>query len=301
MGYYQEAIAVDPGYALAYAGMAETYAVAASWAYMPTGEVCAQARAAAEKAVSIDPALSAAHAVLGLIAEVCDWAWEEAERHLKRAIELGPGVAINHQWYAQLLAATGRHSEAAAEARIASEYDPRSASVNGAAGLVLGCNGEYREAIALFDKVRAFEAESAPLYFYESVVLYRMGEEVNSARALIRYLEIVAETDRDRDAVAALRDALDTRGIAAYNEAVLAFSRARDAERSLSAYYIAICFARTDEADSAMVWLERSYRRREGSLHALLTGGGSFTALHSDPRFIDLVGRMGLPAPKRSN
>jgi serine/threonine protein kinase len=298
MGYYQQALAIDPRCALAYVGIAESYAVAASWAYMPATDVCPQAREMAEKAASIDPDLPQAHAVLGLIAEVCDWDWDAAERHMRRALELGPGVATTHQWYAQLLSAIGRNGEAAAEARIASGLDPLSATVNGAAAMVLAGNGEFDAAMALIKKVEVFEPESAPLYFYESVVDYMMGEKEKSDRALVRYLELAAETDEERAGTAALRDALEKGGDAALNAASVKLLRGRDAVEHTQAYYIAIYFVRTGEVDSAMVWLERSYSRREGSLHAIRAGGGGFGPVESDPRFLSILERMRLPAPR---
>ena len=299
MGYYQQALAIDPGYALAYVGVAETYAVAVSWAYVPTGEPCAKAREMAEKALSLDPDLAAADAVLGLVAEVCDWDWGAAERHLTKALELNPGDATAHQWYAQLLGATKRHSEAAAEARIASELDPLSVIVNGSAGLVLAESGEFAAAKALFEKVRGVDPESAALYYYEALALSVMGEKGKSVRAFIRYFELIATTDRDRKDAATLRAALDKGGADPYNAAMLDLLKRRDGEGEIQgAFYIATCFARLGEPDSAMVWLERSYRRREGSLWAILSGDDSLAPFESDPRYLSILERMRLPLPK---
>jgi len=297
MGYYQQALAIDPGYALAYAGVAETYVVAAIWRFMPTGESCARGREAAEKALSLDPDLAPAHTALGLVAEVCDWEWKAAEQHLTRAIELNPGDAYAHLWYAQFLETMGRRSDAAAEARIASELDPLSANLNGAAGLVLARNGEFRAATALFEEVRGFEPESAPLYFYESAAYYLMGEKEKSARVAIRYHELLAQTDRDREETAAIRKALDEGGPDAFYATAVDLVKRRDREPQVSAYYIARFFAQMGETDSAMVWLERAYRRHEGNLHTMLWFG-DFDPLQSDPRFLDLLERMRLPLPR---
>jgi TolB-like protein/predicted Ser/Thr protein kinase len=298
MDYYGQALAIDPRCALAYTGVAETYAVAMSWVFIPTGEACPKARETAEKALSIDPDLAAAHAVLGIVAEICDWDWDAAERHLTRAIELNPGDAYARVWYAQLLETTGHRARAAEEARVASELDPLSVNLNGAVGSVLAQSGEYSEAAALFDRVRGFDPESATLHFYESAAYYLMGDREKAARASLRYGELIAQTDRDREDAAAARKALDEGGPDAYCAAIVSSLKRLDREEQLvSAFYIAVFFARMGEADSAMVWLERAYRRHEGNMYTILWPG-TFNSLWSDPRFIDLVGRMRLPLPK---
>jgi serine/threonine-protein kinase len=251
----------------------------------------------AEKALSIDTDLAAAHAVLGLVAGICDWEWKAAERHLTRAIELNPGDAYAHLWYAQFLETMGRRSEAAAEARIASELDPLSANLNGAVGWVLAQNGEFAAATALFERVRGFEPESAPLHFYESAACYLMGEKEKSARATIRYRELIAQTDGDREEVAATRKALDEGGPDAFYATVVSNLKRRDREQLVSAFYIARFFARMGETDSAMVWLERAYHRHEGNLYTILWWG-DFDPLRFDPRYLSILERMRLPFPK---
>jgi TolB-like protein/predicted Ser/Thr protein kinase len=298
MEYYQQALAVDPGYALAYAGIAETYSVAVSWGYLPARDAGAKAREMATKALSIDPDLPSANAVLGLVAQICDWDWDAAERYMERAIELNPGDATAHQWYAKLLASTGRYGEAATEARISSDRDPLSAGVNGAAGYVLALNGEFAAARGLLEKAEGLDPASAPLHFYEYIAYNLMGEKDKAVHAIIRHFKLVAESDREHEEVAALREAMNAGGTDAYYSKALDILEQRDRDGlAHAAHYVANCFARLGQMDSAMVWLERSYLRREVSLSAILAGDGSFRPLESDPRFIDLIGRMGLPAP----
>jgi len=301
MGYYQEALAIDSGYALAYAGVAETYSVAVSWMYMTTGEACPRGHEAAEKALSLDPDLASAHAALGIIAQVCDWDWEAAERHLTRAIELNPGDASAHQWYAQLLSATARHREAVAQARIASELDPLSIPVNGWTAIALAQNGDFDAAKALVDKLQSFDPESAPLYFYESTVYQLMHEKEAAARATARYMEISSESNGDREAMAATaaaRKVLDEGGPDAFYAFSVEFLERRYREQQASAYYIAVFFARMGQADSAMTWLEHGFDRREGGVYNIAAGDGSLDILRSDPRYISLLRRMRLPVPK---
>jgi hypothetical protein len=161
--------------------------------------------------------------------------------------------------------------------------------------MVLAVGGEFAEATALFDKVRGSGAESAALHFYESAAYYRMGEEEKSARAAIRFNELVAQTESDSEGIAEIRSALDKGGTKAFYASAVDNLKRRDREQLVSALYIAVFFARMGESDSAMVWLERAYRRHEGNLHTI-AWPGNFDFLRSDPRFIDLLGRMGLPA-----
>ncbi len=292
---YERVLAVDPGYALAYAGLAESYAVAITWSYVLPEVGCAKAKEMAEKALAIDPELSAAHAVLGLVAEVCEWDWEGAERHLIRALELSPGDATMRQWYAQYLSVMGRRREAAEQARMSVDLDPLSIVVNGAAALTLACAGEFDAAEAIFKKIRGLDPDSPALYYFEAAAYQSMGEPDKSARATTRYLELIAETERDRDDAAAIRAALDQGGVASFGREIVARLKRSYMEGHPVAYFVADFYAQLGERDSALVWLERSFIRREGILHQV-AADGMLAPLRSDPRYIDLLARMGLKA-----
>jgi serine/threonine-protein kinase len=293
---FGQALTVDSRYALPYAGLAESYAVAITWGYLRPEQACAKAKEMAETALAMDPDLPAAHAVLGLVAEVCEWDWETAERHLTRALELSPGDATTRQWYAQYLSAMGRRTEAAAQARIAAELDPLSPVVNGAAALTLASSGDFEAAKVLLARTRSLDEDTAALRFFEAGTYASMGDQLNSARAIVRYLELILETDRDGEDAAAIREALEDGGVSAFQQKIVSRLKRRYHDGEPVAYFIAYFFAQMGEPDSTMCWLERAYDRREGVMHQL-AANPLFARFKSDPRYLDLLARMGLQAP----
>jgi serine/threonine-protein kinase len=292
---YEQALAADPKYALAYAGIAESYVVAITWSYMSPHEGCAKAKEAADNALAIDPELPAAYAVRGVVGVACDWDWDGALRHLTRALELNPGDATTRQWYSQILGATGRLSEAAAQARISAELDPLAIVVNGAAAVTLASAGEFDSAKGLISKLRSLDPDAPAGCFYEAAVEYTLNDPVSAARATVRYIELIAATDRDRADARAIRSALDEGGTAALNGAFVERFERNYREGQPTASWVAAYFAQMGEADSAMTWLERAYRGREGIMWQVAQNG-MFLPLRSDPRYVDLLARMGLRA-----
>src|SRR5205085_2382590 len=128
--YFWKAIAADPTYALAYAGLADSYLVLTSYNYLPAREAVPRARSAAAKALEFDPALGEAYTSRGWVKYVYDWDWPGAEGDFRQALKLNPGYATGHHWYADYLTALGRFDEAGAEMRQAQELDPLSAIIN---------------------------------------------------------------------------------------------------------------------------------------------------------------------------
>lgn len=158
---YQKAVALDPTFALAYAGFADAFSrLARNLPPEQAAEVILKAKAAANKALTLDPELAEAYASLGLVNRIHEWDWDAAERNFKQAVELNPNYANAHQWYAQLLAMVGRNDEALAEAKRAVEIDPLSPDIQAGRLAVLESRGEYAEALVLsrefadFDKGR---------------------------------------------------------------------------------------------------------------------------------------------------
>jgi tetratricopeptide (TPR) repeat protein len=132
--YFEEAIEIDPTYALAYSGLADSYSILGMY-FLPPGEAFPKARAAAMKALEIDDTLAEAHASLAYATTFHFWDFSEAEKEYQRSIELNPAYALAHHWYGDYLSAIGRHDEAIAESRRALELDPLSLVVNASAGI----------------------------------------------------------------------------------------------------------------------------------------------------------------------
>src|SRR5713226_5381496 len=145
--YFQQAIDKDPGYALAWAGLADCYAVYSFYDVLPPREAAPKAKEAASKALELDDTLAEPHAALGYVKTHYEWDWAGAEREFKRAIELNPNYATAHFWYGNCLEATGRLDEAIAEANRAQEADPLSLAISSAAGRKLYFARRYDQAI----------------------------------------------------------------------------------------------------------------------------------------------------------
>lgn len=156
--YFQQAIAKDGSYARAYAGLADTYALMSTWEQGPANELMSQARAAALRALALDESLAEAHASLGLIAENYDYDWQTAEKEFRRAIQLDPGYATGHQWYAECLSWQGRFEEALAESERARQLDPLSLIIATDHASIFYLSRQYDVAIAQSRTVLAMDA-----------------------------------------------------------------------------------------------------------------------------------------------
>ncbi|MGD9588529.1 MAG: protein kinase [Pyrinomonadaceae bacterium] len=152
IGHFNKAIELDPSYALAHAGLAETYAVLSGVSSVPPDESYPKARAAAKKALELDPNLAGPHAVLASVLQYYDWNQAEAEKEFKRAIELDPDYPSAHQWYGQFLMQMGRIEEGIAESELAYKLDPFSPMISSNLGSAYRDAGRYDDAIAQFKK-----------------------------------------------------------------------------------------------------------------------------------------------------
>ncbi len=144
--HFQKAIEIDPSYARAYAGLADSYAVIPSYSNNRSKEAFPKARTAALKALEIDNSLAEAHATLASVLNEFDWKFEEAEKEFKRAIELDPNYATAHHWYAEYLLTMNRDDEALTEIKRAQECDPLSLIINSILGLIHALKGDFAEA-----------------------------------------------------------------------------------------------------------------------------------------------------------
>src|SRR5207244_3975135 len=155
ISYFQQAIDLDPSYALAYVGLADAYRSLALAGGMSPTEFLPKAKAAAQKAIEIDDTLADAHAEFGFIIFWYDWDWNAAENQYKRALELNPNDADTHLFYAHLLSNTGQHAEGLAEARRARELEPLNLRTSALEGQFLIHAGRTDEALASLQRVIA--------------------------------------------------------------------------------------------------------------------------------------------------
>lgn len=181
--YFQQAIAKDPSYARAYAGLADSYALLGGYGVTPQTELMPKARAAALKALELDGSLAEAHTSLALITENFDFDWAKAEQEYRRALELNPSYATAHQWYAEYLALLGRFDEALAESERARALDPLSLIIAADKGAIFYYARRYDEAIAQFRGVREME----PTFPRAQMMVSALVEKKQFAAALAEF------------------------------------------------------------------------------------------------------------------
>jgi TolB-like protein len=294
--YFEQAISIDPGYALAYAGLADSYAaLGGDWVYLPPSESFPKAKAAAMKALELDDTLAEGHAA-SAYATFFDWDWPSAEREFKRAIELNPNSAVSHERYSGCLQSRQRFDESMAEAQQAQELDPLAPEIVSQLGSIYLFTRRYDEAIAQYEKALDLNPNLPVIH-----------AELGWAYAMKRmYPQALAEYDKiaKRDKVVAAENQFVAGGLAW----VYAMSgRRADALKiaqefkDLSShtyvdfYEIAGIYAGLGDKDEAFRWLEKGYKERSGSM-VYLGLDVVWYGKHSDPRYVDLLRRIGLPA-----
>jgi serine/threonine protein kinase/tetratricopeptide (TPR) repeat protein len=296
--YFQQAIDKDPGYALAYAGLADSYsALGGGWMYLPPTDTLPKAKAAAEKALELDDTLAEAHAALAY-ATFFDWDWPGAEREFKRAIELNPNSALSHARYGECLKTRLRFNESIAEAQRALELDPLSPDTFSQLGNFYLMTRRYDESIAQFQKALDLNP-NLPVVHAMLATAYAMKR---------MYPQAVAEYDKiaDQDKVTAAGNQFAA-GMLGWIYAVS--GRRTDALKiaqefkDLSAhtyvdfYWSGVIYAGLGDKDEAFRLLEKSYQEHAATLPYLAVDPFWY-GMHSDPRYADLLRRVGLPQPQ---
>lgn len=289
--YFQQAIAKDPHYAQPYAGLADAYALSGGFNLTPPAEVMPRAKAAAERALELDPNLAEAHASLGLIAPFLNWNWAEAQRQYERAIELNPNYATAHHWYAEgYLMPMGRVDEAIVEIRKAQELDPLSAVIATDLGKELYFACKYDEAIAQLHRGLELDPSFTSAHNWISDSLLEEGN----------YSEAVSELEKtkaSRELRVYIRQTayLHARmGRKAQAQAELTKSLQLSQGKQVSSGAVALTYAALGNKDQAFAWLEKAYAEHS-SFMTSLKFWSVFEPLRSDPRFADLLKRVGLP------
>jgi DNA-binding winged helix-turn-helix (wHTH) protein/TolB-like protein/Flp pilus assembly protein TadD len=288
--YFQEATHRDPGYALAFAAMSDSWTVLAVRGDMPPAEVYEKAKAAASRAAEIDDSLAEAHRALANVKSWWEWDWPGAEREFKRAIELSANDPIPNQQYAGFLVTMGRHPEAISEIKRAQRLAPLSLTTNVQAARVLYFAGRYEESLEECRKTLDMDPNFAGAYMF-------LGR-IHAQKGL--YREALSELERAR---VLQHDSAEVRGLIGYTyavsgrageaERVLKELRGLSKERYVSPYHVAMIYAGLGKRDDAFQWLEKAYDAREGRL-TIVRFAPEFSSLRSDPRFTRLLQRMKL-------
>jgi tetratricopeptide (TPR) repeat protein len=287
LAYFNQAIEEDPNYAQAYAGLADTYALLGDWEYgvLAPKDAYPKAKAAASRALELDNTLSEAHTSLASLG-MFDWNWKPAGEEFRRAIELNPGYATAHQWYAWHLSLLGRHSEALTEIRKAASLDPLSLIIRADMADLLFVARLYDDSIEQSRKTLEMDPNFAVAHF-------ELGQAFGQKHM---YKEGIAE----------LQKAVELSGGSTAFTSSLAYTYAVSGRKSEAVKIlndlkarstrnpseIALIYVGLGEKDQAMKWLEEAYKEHFNPSIVLRP---AFDPLRSDPRFRDLMLRIGLP------
>ncbi|MDQ5858807.1 MAG: hypothetical protein M3542_11105, partial [Acidobacteriota bacterium] len=286
---YERAVALDPGYALAWAGIAENLGNGADL-YLPSSEAFAKARPAAEKALQLDESLAEAHTSLGLIKAYFDWDWRGAETELVRAIELNPGSAWARDWYGWFLATLGRFDESISQLERARALDPLSPGITADLGLAHVLKGDYGRATVQLDRALALE----PAYWVPHLVRTWMYERKGDFAAAVREAEAVDPRQAGPVAVAGLARAYALAGRKADARKILRELEKLSRTEHVSPFFFAEVHAALGEKDLAFEWLRKCQRERSNGLALWAKEGPALDPLRSDPRYGQLLRDLNL-------
>jgi serine/threonine-protein kinase len=289
--YFNQATEKDPGYGLAYAGVADSYALLATYGLIAPGEGFPKAKAAASKALSIDNGLAEARTSLANILAIYEWDFAQADQEFKRAIELNPNYATAHQWYGEYLSAVGRHEEAIAHIRRAQQLDPLSLIINTVAGRLLYCARRYDEAIVELEKTIEMDPRFGPAYAFLCAAYQKKGEH-ERARAAARAAVEISPTTSVYKTI--LGQAHAVAGEKEEARRVLDELRELSVRQYIHPSYMAMLHAGLGEMDLAFEWLEKAYGMRDDRLIFVITEP-LMDVLRDDPRYRELTTRIGLP------
>ena len=295
ISYFNQAIDKDPGYAVAYSGLADAYGTLTNYGGDP-GEYTAKSNAAAERALALDPTLAHPHAVLGANKMGYSWDFSGGEAEFRKALQLDPGDATAHQWFSESLAYMGgRAQESIEEGNRAHQLDPLSPIIAAQQAQAYMYDRQFDKAIELYKKVIAdnptfgrAHSEMAVAYWgqrkYKNVIQeWKTGAQLEGNPDFGAFAAAAESGFRSGGWPAALREGL---------EVSLAQRKAKTGY--ISPYQIAQEYADLGDKDHAFEWLNTAYQEHDSFLIALRTDF-IVDSLHSDPRYADLVRKIGLP------
>jgi TolB-like protein/DNA-binding winged helix-turn-helix (wHTH) protein/Tfp pilus assembly protein PilF len=295
LAYFNQAVDEDPKYAQAYSGLADTYALLGDWQYaaMTPKEALPKAKAAAIKALELDSTLGEAHNSLAFVLDGFDWDLDAGGKEFRRAIDLNPSYATAHHWFAWHLSLLGRYDEAIAEMRKAENLDPLSLIINADLAELLVLAHSYDESIRQSNKTIEMDPNFAMAH---NQLAQGYLEKHMYSEAVTELEKAVRLSGGSPTCIANLARAYAASG--KRSEAIRLLSGLQKRSNPTYSYgsEIATIYASLGNRDQAMNWLEKAYEERFNPGVLLRPG---FDPLRSDPRFEDLVHRIGLPRTRR--
>jgi TolB-like protein/DNA-binding winged helix-turn-helix (wHTH) protein/Flp pilus assembly protein TadD len=289
--YFNQAIDKDPSFALAYAGVADCYVVPGI--RLPPREAMPKAKAAAIRALELDETLAEAHASLGRVLAAYDWDWTSAEKEYKRAIELNPRYAVAHQWYGGYLAVMGRSNEAIAERKRAMELEPLSLTINFELGLAFYYVRDYDQAIEQFQKTLELDQNFPAAHNFLPAAYEQKGMYSEAIAEFRKSIPLTANSESTLSK-AGLGHVYAVTGKKSEARTVLDELKQASEQEYVAAPSVALIYAGLGEKDQAFAWLEKGYEQRAFQMQWIKLEP-RWDSLRSDPRFQDLIRRIGFP------
>jgi tetratricopeptide (TPR) repeat protein len=288
--HFEQAIDMDPNYALAYVGLADTYLLLGVWNDLPPSDVMPKARAAAERALEIDEQLAEAHATLAFSKLIYDWNPQAAEIEFNRSIQLNPKYPTARQWHAYNLAAVGSFDEALAEIDRAHKLDPLSIVINNDMAEICYWAGHYEQTIMLCRRAIEMDAEFVPSYFVLGFAYEATGKMEEAIAVYQKAREISSD---DPWVIGILGHAYAAAGRREEAERLLEELKEMAKGQPASPYNMAVVCAGLKNNDDAFEWLELARLNRSAPM-VFINIEPFFDDLRADPRFANLLERMGL-------
>ena len=289
ISYFQHAIDRDPGYALAYAGLADAYNLGDDWGSTPPSESFPRAKAAALRALDLDDSLAEAHTSLAFVKANYDWDFPGAEEEFQRAIALNPNYATAHQWYAMYLVPMRRFAEAEREIKVAQDLDPLSLIISLGVGEIFEWERNYDAAFRQYQKTLELDPSFIGTYGHLSTIYEHKG----MYREAVEAAKKVAVLKGNNDEVSEMERVFRKNGYPGLDQMNLR----RDFEAQAQGKYvrsseIAENYLRTGNKPQALHWLEKAFEERDSSL-VFLPIDAEFDPLRSDPQFQELLKKIG--------
>ncbi len=286
--YFEQAVALSPNYALAYAGLADCYNLLSILEAMPPQEAFPKARASAVQALEIDDTLAEARTSLGWVKWVYDWDWPSSEREFRRAIELSPSYATAYDLYGVCLAQTGQFDEALQQLKHAHQLDPLSLVIQVHTGWVYFYSGQYDLAIEQYKRV----LEMDPSYTWARVHLSQAYEQKGMYTAAIAELQqAIASSSVNHRHMAGMAHIYALSGRRVEARRLLGDLLEREKKQYVSPYSIALVYAGLEEKEQAIAWLRKGSEQRAGRM-VRLQFDPRFKNLRPDPHFVEVLRRI---------
>lgn len=290
LDYFRQAIELDPNYALAHSGLADSYIVLGAWNALPSKEAFPKARAAALKAIELDKTLGEAHAPLGFVYDSFDWDWQKSEREFKRAIRLKPTYATAYQWYALCLSHQARHDEAISVAKRAQELDPLTPIISTVVGLVCHYARHYERALAEYLQIIEMDPRFVAAHYFCGCTYSQLGEHEKAIAEQELALTISANATLP---LALLGNALAMAGKRYAAEEKLEDLRRLKDQIFVSPFFEALIHIPLGQTDEAFICLEKAYEEKFHRMSSIKVEP-ILDPIRSEPRFEDLLRRMKL-------